>query len=93
MRIDAYNQISQVYNVQKQVKAQSVQKSGYASDQLSISQTGRDYQVAKKAVAEASDIREDKVSRLKSMVDSGNYQVEANDFASKLLARYNQTWM
>lgn len=93
MRIDAYNQISQVYNVQKQVKAQSVQKNGYASDQLSISQTGRDYQVAKKAVAEASDIREDKVSRLKSMIDSGNYQVEANDFAGKLLARYNQTWM
>ncbi len=93
MRIDAYNQISKIYNVQKPAKAQSVQKSGYVSDQLSISQTGRDYQVAKKAVAEASDIREDKISKLKSMIDSGNYQVDAGDFAGRLLAKFNQAQM
>ena len=58
-------------------------------DQVSISQAGRDYQVAKSAVSEASDIREDKVSQLKSMIDAGTYSVEPGDFASKLLEKYN----
>lgn len=89
MRIDAYNQIAQIYGVQKTVKTRKTQAVGGASDQVSISQAGRDYQVAKNAVSEASDIREDKVAQLKSMVDSGTYQVSAGDFASKLLEKYN----
>ena len=47
------------------------------------------YQIAKQAVADASDIREDKVSQLKSMIDAGTYSVEPGDFASKLLEKYN----
>ena len=39
--------------------------------------------------SEASDIREDKVSQLKSMIDAGTYSVEPGDFASKLLEKYN----
>ena len=39
--------------------------------------------------SEASDIREDKVALLKNMVDSGQYEVSGDDFASKLLERYN----
>ena len=58
-------------------------------DQLSISQTGYDYQIAKQAVAEASDIREDKVSQLKEQIASNKYSVDAGDFASKLLEQYN----
>lgn len=89
MRIDAYNQIAQIYGVQKTVKTTKSQAVGTISDQVSISQAGRDYQVAKNAVSEASDIREDKVAQLKSMVDSGTYQVSEGDFASKLLEKYN----
>ena len=91
MRIDAYNQIAQVYGVQKNLKTQKSQKGSLGQDQVSISRTGRDFQVAKKAVSEASDIREDKVAQLKAMVDSGTYAVEPGDFASKLLEKYNQT--
>lgn len=89
MRIDAYNQIAQLYGVQKSVKTQKSQAVSMGSDQVSISQMGRDFQVARKAVAEASDIREDKIAKLKSMVDSGNYSVNPDDFASKLLEKYN----
>ena len=93
MRIDAYNQVAQVYGTQsvnKTSKAQSAYGVAQSSDQLSISQTARDYQVAKAAVSEASDIREDKVAQLKAMVDSGSYTVSEDDFASKLLAKYNE---
>ena len=89
MRIDAYNQIAQVYGVQKVSKTQKAQSTSRLRDQVSISQAGRDYQVAKNAVSEASDIREDKVAQLKNMVESGQYQVSGDDFASRLLEKYN----
>ena len=89
MRIDAYNQIAQLYGVQNARKTQKAQRQAGPQDQVSISSAGRDYQVAKKAVSEASDIREDKVSQLKSMIDAGTYSVQPGDFASKLLEKYN----
>ena len=89
MRIDAYNQIAQLYGVSQTAKTQKTQSTAQASDRVSISQAGRDYQIAKKAVSEASDIREDKVAQLKNMVNSGQYQVNGDDFASKLLEKYN----
>lgn len=89
MRIDAYNQVAQLYGIQKSVKTQKAQNAAGPRDQVSISQAGRDYQVAKSAVSEASDIREDKVAQLKNMVNSGQYQVNGDDFASKLLEKYN----
>lgn len=87
MRIEAYNQISQVYNAGK---ASRVKGTGDVSkrDEVQISRAGRDYQVAKQAVAEAPDIREDKVAALKNSIASGNYKVEAGDFAAKLMEKY-----
>ena len=93
MRIDAYNQIAQLYGVSKTARTHKTQGTASVSDQVSISQAGRDYQIAKKAVSEASDIREDKVAQLKSMVDAGTYSVEPGDFASKLLEKYNNSLM
>ena len=84
MRIDAYNQVAQLYGIQKNLKTQKAQNAAGPRDQVSISQAGRDYQVAKSAVSEASDIREDKVAELKANVNSGNYFVDTADFAKKL---------
>lgn len=92
MRIDAYNQVTQLYGVQQSTKVQkSSSVASSARDQISISQTAKDYQIAKTAVSQASDIREDKVAMLKAKVQSGEYQVEPGDFASKLLAKYNNS--
>ena len=89
MRIDAYNQVAQLYGIQKNLKTQKAHNAAGPRDQVSISQAGRDYQVAKSAVSEASDIREDRVAQLKERLDSGNYNVDMNDFANKLLEKYN----
>lgn len=90
MRINTYNQVSQLYQASKANKASkaygSVQ-SQTAQDQLHISQTGRDYQIAKQAVAKASEVREDKVAQLKERVASGNYDVNVDDFAQKLVEK------
>ena len=90
MRIDAYNQIAQAYGVQKTYNTQKANKTAsMGSDQLSISQTAYSYQAAKKAVSEASDVREDKVAELKAKIQNGTYSVNPDDFASKLLEKYN----
>lgn len=90
MRIDAYNQIAQLYGVQKSYKGSKTNKTASMSnDQLSISQAGYSYQAAKTAVAEASDVREDKIARLKAQIQAGTYSVDPEDFASKLLEKYN----
>ena len=90
MRIDAYNQIAQLYGAQKTYNTQKTNKSAsMGSDQLSISQAGYSYQAAKAAVAGASDVREDKVAELKAKIQNGTYSVDPEDFANKLLEKYN----
>lgn len=89
MRIDAYNQIAQLYGVNKTTAAQKNSKSASTRDEFTMSSAGRDLQIAKTAVAQASDIREDKVALLKNKIDSGEYSVSPDDFAAKLLEKYN----
>lgn len=89
MRVEAYNQVAKLYKSSKTTKAEKSYGVAAGRDEVTISQTGHDYQIAKHAVAEASDIREDKVAQLKARVESGNYQVDSGDFAAKLLEKYN----
>lgn len=93
MRIDAYNQISQLYKTGKSTKTNAASGTSLGRDEVQISQTAKDYQIAKQAVAGASDVREDKVAQLKASIESGNYNVDADSFASKLLEKYNATMM
>lgn len=89
MRIEAYNQIASMYKATKPAKAQGSSQVG-SKDVVQISRAGMDYQVAKQAIAQAPDVRMDKVAELKGRIASGEYQVSADDFASKLIAKYNQ---
>ena len=72
MRIDAMNQVSQLYS------SKATKKTGQAgglsfSDSLEISRVGRDMQVAKAAVAAAPDVREDRVAAIKAALANGTY--------------------
>ena len=90
MRIEAYNQVARLYRNEKQSRTQKTGGTTAARDEVTISQTGYDYQIAKQAVADSSDIREDKVAEVKARINSGNYQVDAGDFANKLIERYEK---
>jgi negative regulator of flagellin synthesis FlgM len=90
MRIDAYNQINQVYGVGKTRKSG---KTGYASgvsdtDQVSFSSIGKDMQIAKAALENVPDVREDRVNELKSQIQNGTYHVSNESFADKLMSAY-----
>ena len=91
MRIDAYNQISQVYSAgrvaRKNTKTPYVQSA--QTDNLQISQLGKDYQTARKAVANAPDVRDDVVRIAKNNLESGKYDnLSGASFADKLLEKY-----
>ena len=89
MRIDAYNQIAQVYKAnQIKTTAGKTEKTSSFSDALQLSQAGKDMQVAKQAVKDAPDVREDKVNELKSKLASGTYNVSAEELADKLVNNY-----
>lgn len=90
MRVEAYNQVAQLYNTEKAAKALNTKATGGAGrDEVQISSVGYDYQIAKQAVADASDVREEKIAKLKEQINSGTYEVSTEDFASKLLEKYN----
>ena len=93
MRIDAYNQVAQLYKTTKAGKVTAASNIAVARDEVQISSFGRDFQLAKQAVQEASDIRTEKVAELKSKVNAGNYSVDNGEFASKLMAKYNASLM
>lgn len=87
MRIEAYNQVQQLYQTQKVNRTQAASAVA-RKDKVQISSIGKDIQVAKTAVAGAADIREDVVAPIKAKVQNGTYQVSAESFAEKLLAKY-----
>lgn len=87
MRIDAYNQISQIYSTNtKQTTSKS--RVSYGSDKVEISSFGKDYQIAKQAIANAPDVREDLVNEYAQKINSGNYNVSNDALAAKLAEKY-----
>ena len=90
MRIEAYNQVQQLYQTQKVNKSKPTAAASRGTDQVQISSFGKNIQVAKAALAGAADVREDITAPIKEQVQSGTYQVSSESFAEKLLAKYQQ---
>lgn len=85
MRVEAYSAVSQIY---QKGTASSVKKNDSTasySDKLEISRSAKDYQVAKEAVSNTSDIREDKVAAIKAKMAAGTYKVSAEAVAAKMI--------
>jgi negative regulator of flagellin synthesis FlgM len=87
MRIDAFNKVSQLYKTNN-VKSTAKSNSASFSDKLELSQTGKDYQVAKQVVARTPDVRESKVNEIKQRMEAGAYHVNIEDVANKLVEEY-----
>jgi len=83
MRIDAMNQVSQIYQKSGTRKAAQANKTSFA-DKLELSQIGKDMQVAKAAVKASPEVRESRVNELKAAIANGTYSVSNEDLAEKL---------
>jgi len=85
MRIDAVNRVSQLYQANSTKKvAKQTRTEKY--DSVQISQMGKDYQVAKAAVAATPDVRTDLVNDIKTRMQNGTYEVSMEMLADKLMA-------
>lgn len=89
MRIDAYNRVNQVYQTSKMSKTTKTGKpvSG-GNDQFEISQFGKELHVAKEAVKNAPDVREEKIADIKARMQNGTYQVSSQQIADKLVDEF-----
>lgn len=58
-------------------------------DEFSISGLAKEYQIALKALRSAPDIRTEKVREISRKIESGEYNVSAEDVAERML----QTWL
>ena len=86
MRIEAYTQVQQVYKTNKAARSEATKKTSFA-DAVEISNLGKDIQVAKQAVKNAPDVREDLVASYKEQMKAGTYSVTAEQLANKLLGQ------
>jgi negative regulator of flagellin synthesis FlgM len=57
-------------------------------DKVSLSKASKDMKLAKEAVASAPDIRLDKVEPIKAKVAYGNYSVNAEKVAEKMIGNH-----
>ena len=65
-------------------------KSGGARDRFSLSTQAEDYQIARKALAGVPDIRSDKVSHFKAMIEDGTYEINPEAIAAKLIGKLDE---
>lgn len=87
MRIDAFNQVSQIYGANGKMKASTATKTN-RTDKVEISNFGRELQIAKQSVQNSPDVREDVVAKFKAQVDAGTYDVDGATFADKLMEKF-----
>ena len=88
MRIGAMSEVSQLYQSNGTKRKTAVNNSSYTKDSVEISEFGKDIQVAKQAVAQAEDVRMDRVQELKARIANGTYNVPMGALADKLLSRF-----
>lgn len=92
MRIGAYNQVSQLYGNQSVKKGYNSGTYGATStmDEVSFSTVGKDMQIAKNALKDVPDVRQERIDALKESIANGTYQVSAESFADKIMAAFDE---
>ena len=87
IQIDAY--VKQVHDNNKTGPAdEQPDKSAPKTDTVVISDAAKRVQEARAQLDEIPDVREDKVAELRSQIQDGTYQVDAEKTADKLLREH-----
>lgn len=76
--------VNEVYKTTKANKTESITGVRSKKDVISISNIGKDYQIALKAVKESPDIRQDKVDNIMEQYTSGSYNVNGQEIMDKV---------
>lgn len=68
-------------------KVKKTEKSAMKRDQIDISQSAKDFQVAMDAFKKLPDVRQEKVDDVKEQLDQGTYKPSAEDVIKKMMSR------
>lgn len=82
---DAAKEVQPPSQTQKMAQQQSAQIAGTVADTVSFSSRSRDIARVAEQVKENPEIRQDLVDRMKTVIDAGNYQVNNQDLATKMI--------
>lgn len=88
MRIDATNRIYDAYNVQGSLyskKANQIQ----SKDEVKFSTQAKDFATCTKLLSQVPDVRSDLVEKLKDKISSGNYNIQAEEIAEKIVSQFS----
>ena len=58
---------------------------GLKKDKIEISETARDFQVAKNAINKLPDVRQNKIEEMKEAIASGNYAPSAEEIVNQIV--------
>lgn len=88
MKINQVNRIAEIYGATSKRKVTSKNEKVGEKDKLEISNTAKYFQVALKAAKDSPDIREEKVEQIKQQIETGTYNVSAEEVAKKMMAEF-----
>ena len=88
MRIgDGIPQVTGIYTNDKKVsRVESLNNVQNIKDNVKISEVGKDYAIAQKALREVPDVRQDKIDAVMAKMEKGDYNnVKSEDIATKII--------
>lgn len=84
--MDTLEQTSRARNVEKtSAEQQQQQASGVESDNVTISEKGKDVSEITRTLKSMPEVRADKIADLKERIANGTYNVSARDVAAKIV--------
>lgn len=84
MKIDGINRVNAIYSKATIQKTPSVTKKN-RKDHVEFSSVAKDFKIAKDAGNKVSDVRFEKVQDIKQRIASGNYNVNGQEVAKKMI--------
>jgi len=78
--------------IQKADRASNVRRASSIEgkmDAVALSSVGRDYQVAVRALKDVPDVREDRVNDVLEKIGAGDFNLNADDIAGRLLSLFD----
>jgi len=87
MRIDGLPQVTGIYTNDKKVsRVENLNNVENVKDNVKISEVGKDYAIAQKALKDIPDVRQDRVEEVKAKMEKGEMEnVKGEDIATKIL--------
>lgn len=83
--MDTLEQTSRAKNVEKVSAEQQQQASTVESDNVTISEKGKDVSEMTRTLKSMPEVRADKIADLKERIANGTYNVSARDVAAKIV--------